>query len=271
MKAQLEIVCKTDTGQVRDHNEDFIDGDQDLGLVVLADGMGGYQAGEVASEMAVTVIMGELRKQLAENEKPLYETDRRTGFRRASMLLNRAVNKANRMIYKSAQDDADRHGMGTTVVAALFYQKYLSIAHVGDSRMYRFRNPEFSQITKDHSVLQELIDHGFYTPEQARHSPNKNLVTRALGVNVDVNVELTEEQTTSDDLYLLCSDGLSDLLEDKQIQAVIEKHNGHAEPAATELVQSANDHGGDDNISVILVRPLATLIQKGWLRRLFGG
>ncbi len=262
----IETVYCTDTGRIRKHNEDCISGDDKLGLAVLADGMGGYQAGEVASEMAVSTIMDFMKSPAK------YNVERQTNNHRyhsATVQLEQAVLKANQIIYDAAERNSEYQGMGTTVVATLFHNNCVSIAHVGDSRLYRIRENKLQQITKDHSVLQELIDCGFYTSEQARHSPNRNLVTRALGVSEEVNVEIQEQSVLSQDLYLLCSDGLNDMLEDGQIHKII-NDSTTLEQAAQLLVSAANSKGGNDNISLILIRPLeiATKPHVNWFNRL---
>ncbi len=266
---RVKLVCSTNTGLVREHNEDYIAGDESLGLAVLADGMGGYQAGEVASEIAVKMITKQLHAPL----KKLSCTKRGANYRYhfATVLLEQAVLTANQVIYQTAERETRYQGMGTTVVAVLFHKNFISIAHVGDSRLYRLRGHKFRQITKDHSVNQELIDCGIYTPEQARHSPSKHLVTRALGLHQKVNVEIQEESIDAQDIYLLCSDGLSDMLNDSDIQAILNETDT-LEQAAQLLIDAANAEGGKDNISLILVRPLlvSSKRRKGWLRWLFG-
>ena len=266
---RVKLVCCTDTGQVREHNEDYIAGDESLGLAVLADGMGGYQAGEVASEMAVKIIIKQLHAPL----KKMHRVKHRANYRyhSATVLLEQAVLTANKVIYHLAEQETHYQGMGTTVVAVLFHNNFMSIAHVGDSRLYRLRGNKIRQITKDHSVNQELIDCGIYTPEQARHSPSKHLVTRALGVHKKVNVEIQEESLNSQDTYLLCSDGLSDMLTDSEMQAILNKADT-LEQAAQVLIDAANAKGGKDNISLMLVRPLPATSKprKGWLRWFFG-
>lgn len=266
---RVKLVCSTDTGRARGHNEDYIAGDESLGLAVLADGMGGYQAGEVASEMAVKIIIKQLHTYLKKLPRVKYRTNYR--YHSATVLLEQAVLKANQVIYQTAERETHYQGMGTTVVAVLFHKNFISIAHVGDSRLYRLRGNKFSQLTKDHSVNQELLDCGFYTPEQARHSPSKHLVTRALGLHQKVNVEIQEDRIDAQDIYLLCSDGLSDMLNDSDIHAILNKTDT-LEQAAQLLIDAANAEGGKDNISLILVRPLpvASKPRKGWLRRLFG-
>lgn len=267
----IEIVGLTDKGRVRDHNEDNLTIDKNLGLAVLADGMGGCLAGEVASKIAVETILEELADPL----KKLPRHNKRNvhrGFHSATVLLEQAIVKANQLIYESSEQQAYYHGMGTTVVAALFHSDFVSIAHVGDSRLYRLRGNEFIQLTKDHSVRQELIDCGFYTPEQARHSPNKNLVTRALGVGQKVAVDIQEHSIVDQDIYLLCSDGLNDMLEDEEMHTLLTQRGPSLEQVARCLIEAANDKGGEDNISVVLVRPHrpSLKVKQSWWEKLGG-
>jgi len=264
----IEMVCSTDTGQVRDHNEDHIGTDKSLGLAILADGMGGYQAGEVASEMAVKTII----EKLGTLPKTHFHKHRKANHRyhSATVLLEQAVLKANQIIYNLAEQQAQYQGMGTTVVAVLFHDNFISVAHVGDSRLYRLRGKTFCQLTKDHSVRQELIDCGYYTTEQARHSRNKNLVTRALGVGSQVNVEIQEHKLLAQDIYLLCSDGLNDMVDDSDIYTIL-KQTVTFEEGAQLLTQAANEKGGKDNISLILVRStqMTHKAKKTWWQRWF--
>jgi protein phosphatase len=146
--------------------------------------------------------------------------------------------------------------MGTTVVVLLFHDNRFTVAHVGDSRLYRYRDNELEQITRDHSLMQELVDKGFYTTEQARESLNKNLVTRAIGAEESVQVDIHEDAALEEDIYLLCSDGLTDMLEDEVIKNTITDSSEDLEKIATELIRLSNESGGKDNISVILARPL---------------
>lgn len=267
----LDIAVQSDTGQVREHNEDYVGMDRDLGLIVLADGMGGYQAGEVASEVAVKTIIHELRQQMKAH--PPTQEDKVGNYHRVSVFLEQAVIKANQRIFSLSEEHSQYRGMGTTVVAALFQTDFVSIAHVGDSRLYRWRDEQFEQVTKDHSVLQELIDCGFYTREQARHSPNKNLVTRALGVSDKVVVDVQEQPLQPHDVYLFCSDGLNDMLEDKLMAEILSlPSESGLEATAQLLVTAANQAGGEDNISVVLVRalPKATeQLAEHWSTRMF--
>jgi protein phosphatase len=257
----IEIVARTDTGRVRTHNEDSISGDESIGLAVLADGMGGCQAGEVASKIAVHTIMEKLCQ-------PLKTISRYATKRYHTVLLEQAVLKANQAIHHKAKQEHNYQGMGTTVVAVLFHNDFISVAHVGDSRLYRLRGNNFCQLTNDHSLLQELIDGGFYTPEQAQNSPNKHILTQALGLEQLVTIETQEYKILEQDIYMLCSDGLSDMLEQSDIYNILINKNNSLEQAAHSLINAANEKGGKDNISLILVRPLSLSPKTSWLQGL---
>ncbi|HEY1288123.1 MAG TPA: Stp1/IreP family PP2C-type Ser/Thr phosphatase [Burkholderiales bacterium] len=250
----LEIASCTDPGMVRSHNEDSIATDAAHGLVVLADGMGGYNAGEVASGMATNVIVTEMR-QVLESTQP-NQIDPRTNQTIAARLLREQVLRANSSIFQAAQNQPQYAGMGTTLVASLFYDNRVLVAHLGDSRLYLMRDGELRQVTRDHSLLQEQIDSGLLTVEQAKNAQHKNLVTKALGIDPSVEPEIHEYPTQTGDIYLLCSDGLCDMVEDEEIGATLRALGANLKLAAQQLVQMANDNGGRDNVSVILVRVL---------------
>ncbi len=250
----LEIVSSTDPGMVRSHNEDSVASDAANGVVVLADGMGGYNAGEVASGMATTVIVTEMQQALA-GAQP-HQPDPQTQQPMAARIVREQVLKANTSIYQAAQSQPQYAGMGTTLVVCLFYDDRVLVAHIGDSRLYLLRAGEFKQVTRDHSLLQEQIDSGLITPEQAKHAQHKNLVTRALGIDPTVEPEIHEYPTKAGDLYLLCSDGLCDMVDDEDIGMTLQALGGNLKLCAQQLVQMANDNGGRDNVSVILVRVL---------------
>jgi len=260
LRGKLEMTAMSDVGLTRTHNEDSIGNDTDIGLAVLADGMGGYRAGEIASAIAINMVMERLRKAF-ERVCP-GELDASTGYTRGTMMVQEAMNKANTVIFQSAQDQPQCHGMGTTVLTVFFYDDRMSVGHVGDSRLYRLRNDAFEQLTVDHSLVQELVDKGFYSPEEARRSAQRNLVTRALGIGPEVQTEVFEETVLPEDLFLLCSDGLTDLVEDSEIHLTLSKYSANLEQAAQQLIQLANQNGGTDNISVILVRVLTSFTQK---------
>jgi protein phosphatase len=250
----LEIASCTDPGMVRSHNEDSIASDPVNGLVVLADGMGGYNAGEVASGMATTVITTEIQ-QLLTKVKP-FQIDDETKAPVAGKMIREQVLKANTSIYQAAQSQPQYAGMGTTLVVCLFYDNRMTVGHLGDSRLYMLRGSKFSQVTRDHSLLQEQIDSGIITAEQAKHAQHKNLVTKALGIDPTVEPEIHEYPTKPGDVYLLCSDGLCDMVDDEDMGMTLQALGGNLKLAAQQLVQMANDNGGKDNVSVILVRVL---------------
>ena len=264
----LEIASCTDPGIVRSHNEDSVAADAAKGLVVLADGMGGYNAGEVASGMATTVITTELQHLL--EETPPYKLEPASGAPYAEKLMREQIAKANTSIYQAAQSQPQYAGMGTTLVAAVFFDNKVTVAHIGDSRLYRLRGETFEQLTRDHSLLQEQIDSGMITPEQAKFSQNKNLVTRALGIDPTVEPEIHCHPTQLGDIYLLCSDGLNDMVSDEDVGMTLQTLSANLRLAAQQLVQMANDNGGRDNVSVILVRVVRDYAApKGWLSRFF--
>jgi len=252
MRNNIEIVNLSDVGLKRPHNEDSSISDIDKGLLILADGMGGYKAGEIASAIAVTSTYEQIRKGL-QQIKP-GQTDADTGLSDESMLVKKSIIDANSKIYSTATNESSCQGMGTTIVIALLHDNIMTVAHVGDSRMYRVRGNNFEQITRDHSLIQELIDRGFYTPEEAAENTPKNLVTRALGIENKVEVDVIEEVISPGDIYLLCSDGLNDMVEDEEIHLTLSKYSANLVQAAEELVQKANANGGKDNTSIILMK-----------------
>jgi serine/threonine protein phosphatase PrpC len=267
LAGKIKIAEITDTGMVRDHNEDAIGSDADIGLLVLADGMGGYNAGEVASGIAVQTIT-ELAIEGA-NREERSEIDPHSGLMRQSIVLRDAIARANKIIYQTAQSQTHCEGMGTTLVAAMFYDNRLSVAHVGDSRAYRLRDGAFERLTMDHSLLQELVDRGFYSEEEAQRSTNRNYVTRALGVEPTVEVELQEFDVLPGDVYLLCSDGLPDMVEDEDIHLTIKTFNASLDVVGQQLVQLTNDHGGRDNVSIMLAEVTDSFAAKrGLMHRL---
>jgi protein phosphatase len=254
---------------VRSNNEDSIASDSSKGLVVLADGMGGYNAGEVASGMATTVIMTELQQLL--EQQPAYEIDAHSGRPIAHNLILNEIAKTNTLIYQASQSQPQYAGMGTTLVIALFYDDKLTVAHIGDSRLYLMRGEEFRQVTKDHSLLQEQIDSGLITPAQAKVSANKNLVTRALGIDPAVEPEIHDYDARPGDIYLLCSDGLCDMVSDEDIGMALQALGANLKLCTQQLIQMANDNGGRDNISVILIRVAKEYpAPRGIVAKIFG-
>ena len=259
----------SDVGRERAHNEDAILVDGERKLVVLADGMGGYQAGEVASQLAVDVVRDD-SSHLDISEADLGRVDPDTGISVAMRQLRGAIEKANNRICSVARGREELNGMGTTIVAARFYDGRVGIAHVGDSRCYRLRERVLEQLTRDHSYVQDQLEKGLISEEDAKNSPQKNLITRALGIDAIAEADVKEYRTRPGDLYLLCSDGLSDLVDDEAIQTVLATEKAPGDHIKF-LIDKANTNGGRDNISVIIVRvgdpPLADLWWQKFLKK----
>ena len=265
----FEIVVRTDPGMVRGHNEDAVFANPNQGLVILADGMGGYNAGEVASGMATMLLSTELETAFA--ARTPHEIDKATGQLYAHRCILEKMAVTNVAIFNTAESQPQYAGMGTTLVMALFFDNQVTVAHIGDSRLYRLRGDSFCAVTRDHSLLQEQIDSGMISAEEARFSQNKNLVTRALGVDAEVETDIHDYPVQSGDIYLLCSDGLNDMVEDEEIQLTLQMLAANLELAATQLIQMANDNGGRDNVSVILVKVLQEFpATRGWWSKFMG-
>lgn len=245
---------------MRAYNDDCIAVSERWGVVVLADGMGGHQAGDVASRMATETVLAELAGP----------APRRIDETRAKHEMRAAVRKANRAIHGRAQVDRRCAGMGATLVAMRFLPGMATVAHVGDARLYLLRDDRLKQLTLDHSLLQEQVSHGLISGEDAKVSHNRNFVTRALGVDEDIEPDMRTVQPRPGDLYLLCSDGLNDMVDNADIKLVLGALKGNLELAARQLVMIANDHGGHDNISVILVKVGEPAAADGLLGRLLG-
>jgi serine/threonine protein phosphatase PrpC len=257
-----EFCIRTDPGLARENNEDSVALDEATRLGILADGMGGYNAGEIASGMATTFIKSELGRWLS-------QAGRHANNREVRRAMEICVDNANRSIFNAANSNPQYSGMGTTLVLGVFQDARLMLGHIGDSRCYRLRADDFSQITKDHSLLQEQMDAGLITPEQAAVSTNKNLVTRALGVEDAVLLEVNEHKVEAGDLYLMCSDGLSDMLDDDSIARIV-IGDATLEQKSMQLVEAANGNGGRDNISVLLVHARMGSEKRGFISRLLG-
>lgn len=260
----LDIASASDPGLVRAFNEDSIAIDDDAGLIVLADGMGGYKAGDVASGMATMMITAELNQAL---------NDAATGAPvDYAEAVKAAVAKANQAIYHAAHTKSQFQGMGTTLAMILFHDNRVVIGHVGDSRLYRLRHDKLEQMTVDHSILQEQVELGLISTDDARMSHNRNLVTRALGVEAEVAVAVREEDALPGDIYLLCSDGLNDMVDDADIELALNTLQENLPLLAQQLVMMANDNGGHDNVSVAAVRILKPFSgePRGWFAKLFG-
>jgi len=257
-----QFCSRTDPGLARENNEDSVALDEATQLAVLADGMGGYNAGEIASGMATTFIKSELGRWLS-------QAGRHANGREVRRAMEICVENANRSIFNAANSNPHYSGMGTTLVLGVFQEGRLMLGHIGDSRCYRLRAGELVQITKDHSLLQEQMDAGLITREQAATSTNKNLVTRALGVEDTVLLEVNEHKVEEGDIYMMCSDGLSDMVDDEALAKIL---CGHAAPEhkVGQLIDAANANGGRDNISVLLAQVSTEVKKRSLISRWLG-
>jgi len=235
----------SDVGRCRKVNQDMFLLDEAVGLYAIADGMGGHAAGEVASDLAINALAGSWRQ----NGSPA--DDRPTG--EVGELLREALSEGNRRICESVVTRSEWRGMGTTMVAMAVTGERAVIAHVGDSRAYLLREGELRLLTSDHSWVNEQVKLGLLTDEQAHRHPMRNIVTRALGNQPEVEVDLMEESVQPGDVFFLCSDGLSGMLHQDEIQEILTEHGASPRAACEELVQRANAHGGEDNITVIVL------------------
>jgi PPM family protein phosphatase len=261
----IGVARVTDVGLLRDRNEDAVASDLTTGLIMVADGMGGYKGGAIASEIAVLVVTAEL-DELMNGPKLLGKMKQTLSV---PAMLEKTVDKANDTIFNTAHEHSACEGMGTTLVAGVFADNKIVVGHIGDSRLYRLRDKMLEQLTVDHSLLQEQINAGLITKEQAKQSNDGHLVTRALGTDAEVELELNEYETEVGDLYLLCSDGLTDLVEDEEIRTTMLNANGDINLAAKGLVKLAIKYGGNDNISVVVAlvkKPFE--MKRGWVRKL---
>lgn len=265
VRSALEIASITDAGVVRAFNEDAIATDPDLGVALVADGMGGYKAGDVASNMAASIIASELKRQLHQDTLSAAQI---------AEILEASIGRSNRAIYQAAQSNPQYHGMGATLVAALFHDNRLHFAHIGDSRLYRLRRGKLQALTQDHSILHEQVALGLISNDEAKTSHNRNLVTRALGVETQCQCEIQSQTVETGDIYLLCSDGLNDMVDDNDIELALNALQANLPLMARQLVMMANDNGGHDNISAILIKVLAPFPageqSRGLFEKLFG-
>ena len=261
----VEAVGLTDAGNVRQFNEDRIAVAPEIGVVALADGMGGHRAGEIASHMAADLVVNGLRNHLADAGA--------TGAQHSPLLaVDKSINQANRTIFEAARASPSRLGMGTTLAVALFHADGVAIAHVGDSRIYRLRSGRLRLLTRDDSLLRQQVESGLIAASDIADSHNRSFVTQALGVAERVDPHLRDVDMLPGDVFLLCSDGLNDLVDDDDIELIVDSLSGNLALAARILVQTAKDNGGYDNVSVILARARRprTLSRNRWIRWITG-
>ena len=254
MNASLNIVGKTDKGKRRSKNEDVFVVDSTLGFMLVADGMGGHNSGDVASRLAAQICTEQLRRSLQTGHVPIfYHVPANPNLDPRSLILGDCIKFSNQAVYEAAQSNPANHNMGTTLVAALWLENKLAIAHVGDSRLYLVQNGKLIQCTVDHSFVQEQVDRGFIKPEEAEKSDFKNMLTRSIGVHEDVAVDVQEKTLEVGDYILLCSDGLTKMIDDDQILAVFKLHKDLGK-IVEELIKRANDAGGGDNITTVVAQ-----------------
>ncbi len=259
---RISVYGNTDTGLVREHNEDSFFISPVEPLYVVADGMGGHNSGEVASRLAVETIEAFYRRTAGRENIDLIQKSNRSlwpfGKKRRTagyeeLRLEMAIHEANREIIEDARRDDAKQGMGTTVVAVYYTDSGVFVGHVGDSRCYLFRDGTLTQVSEDHSLANEYVKMNILSKEDAVHFPYKNVIVRALGLAEQVQVDIQKREFRPNDLFLLCSDGLSDMINSEQIAAVLRDIDDVGE-AAEELIARAKKAGGADNITVILAR-----------------
>ena len=261
MALAVKVAGRTDVGCVRANNEDNFGFDSRYGIFVVCDGMGGQAAGEVASKMGVDILLDYFRKlgSSANGQAPAGQTVS------GAESLGSAIQLANRTIFNAGKDQNGQGGMGSTIVAALLRGNSLSIAHVGDSRIYLIRHGAIQQLTQDHSLVMEQVRRGYITLEQAQKSEMQNIILRALGSEESVEADIEDLLTLPGDLLLMTSDGLTRHLQDEEILAIVQG-SGNLETACNELVETAKQRGGDDNITCLLVR----VEDRPWYRNVLG-
>lgn len=241
----MRAFAKTDIGKARDMNQDYYyipTQESDLPLYILADGMGGYQGGEIASKLATTAVKNYITSNF---DKITKEKDE------ILKLVESAVEYANMVVYEKSKEEKDLEGMGTTLEVCLIYNNKAYIGHVGDSRIYRIRREFMRKLTHDHSYVEKLVKDGTISKEEAMHHPKKNMLMKALGCTAFVEPDVTVKGFIKDDIILMCSDGLTNMLTDTQIYEIIKQEK---ELAPNKLIQMANDLGGYDNITAIIIR-----------------
>ena len=241
----MKTFSKTDIGRKREVNQDYVFvSDQPVGnipnLLIVADGMGGHNAGDYASKFVVQVLKKELAKSREDGP---------------SAMLKKAIASANHQLIAESKTDAKLEGMGTTLVAATVIEHTLYFANVGDSRLYLL-NDEIRQLSKDHSLVQEMVRLGGLNAEEAKHHPDKNIITRAIGVKEDIEIDFFEYRLKKGDIILMCTDGLSNMVEDEEIFQIVRSSRDVVE-AVEQLIERANSNGGKDNIGVIVAEPFA--------------
>lgn len=250
---RLTSAGRTHVGMKRTHNEDSLRLLREENLFIVADGMGGHASGEVASQMSVETL-AEFFRATAEDDEITWPYKMEKGRKYEENRVINGIKLSNRRIFESACRDARLKGMGTTIVVLFFVNGVAYIAHVGDSRVYRHRDGKLVQLTEDHSLLNDYIKMKNLTQEEIEAFPHKNVIVRALGMKETVQVDVQQDIPKPGDIYLLCSDGLSGMISDDEIAAILQAEGDDLDQKCQALIDGANERGGTDNITVILVR-----------------
>ena len=254
MGLKLKIAGKSDKGMKRKNNEDAFVVDSNLGFMIVADGMGGHASGEVASKLATELTSQQLKRALQTGHVPVFfHVPDTPNLDKRSLLLGDCIKFSNQAVYEAAQSNPANHNMGTTIVAALWLDDRLAVAHVGDSRLYTYHDGKLRQWTVDHSFVQEQIERGLLSPEEAENSEMKNMLTRSVGISEDVQVDVTEIKPEEGDYVLLCSDGLTKMLTHEQMESVF-KSETEPERIVDQLITKANQAGGGDNVTAVVAQ-----------------
>jgi protein phosphatase len=252
-EVRIEVAGETNVGRKRNHNEDNFALMPEFGLYMVADGMGGHASGEVASKMSIDAIHEFLTETCDDPEKTWpYKMDRSKGYEENRLITG--IKLANLRIYEAAQRDGKKRGMGTTFVGLYAAEDGIFIAHVGDSRCYRFRSGQLEALTDDHSLLNDYIKMKRLTAEEIENFPHKNVIVRALGMKDTVKVDTRYELPEAGDTFLLCSDGLAGPVTDQEIAFILTSAAGDTKEVTSQLIEKANENGGPDNITAVLIR-----------------
>ena len=252
MALKLRYAGNTHVGMKRTHNEDNLCVVAEENLYMVADGMGGHAAGEVASQMAVETV-ADFFRETTRDEEVTWPYKMEKGRRYEENRLAAGIKLANLRIHEMGVQNPEKKGMGTTLVALFFAGNTAYVGHVGDSRVYRLRGDELEQVTEDHSLLNDYIKMKDLTPQEIENFPHKNVIVRALGMKSTVQVDVNHEEPESHDLYMLCSDGLNGMINDKTIRSIMIENRGELEKCCNKLIQAANENGGTDNVTVVVV------------------
>ncbi len=264
MSLSIQVAGKSDVGCVRTNNEDNFGYDARYGIFVVCDGMGGAAAGEVASKLSVDTVLTYFRQAAQSKHYPKVGEPLEDGYSQRAQALNSAIHLANKAVYEMGKSKASQRGMGSTIVAVLAENNFFTVGHVGDSRIYLIRGGEIQQLTQDHSLVMEQVRRGLITREMAEKSEMQNIIIRALGSEDTVKPDVDDLVALPGDVLVLASDGLTKHVKDDWMLGIVQEAHS-LEGAVHDLIDSAKAHGGDDNITVLLLK----MVELPWYKRLF--